>query len=185
MRIAIVYDCLYPHTVGGAERWYRDARGAAARAGTRSPISRGASGRREDPGPRSRRRGQPAAPLYTASGRRRIWPPLRFGLGVFWHLLRHGGRYDVVHSARSRTSRCSAPGSRCGCAGERRLVVDWFEVWSRDYWIEYLGPVGGRIGHAVQRLCVAAPRSQLRLLAPARAAAAATAEGHRAPLTGV
>src|ERR671934_17472 len=23
MRIAIVYDCLFPYTVGGAERWYR------------------------------------------------------------------------------------------------------------------------------------------------------------------
>ena len=24
MRICIVYDCLFPHTVGGAERWYRN-----------------------------------------------------------------------------------------------------------------------------------------------------------------
>ncbi len=24
MRICIVYDCLYPYTVGGAERWYRN-----------------------------------------------------------------------------------------------------------------------------------------------------------------
>ena len=23
MRICLIYDCLYPHTVGGAERWYR------------------------------------------------------------------------------------------------------------------------------------------------------------------
>ena len=23
MRICLVYDCLFPHTVGGAERWYR------------------------------------------------------------------------------------------------------------------------------------------------------------------
>ena len=24
MRVCLVYDCLFPHTVGGAERWYRD-----------------------------------------------------------------------------------------------------------------------------------------------------------------
>ncbi len=24
MRICIVYDCLYPYTIGGGERWYRD-----------------------------------------------------------------------------------------------------------------------------------------------------------------
>ena len=24
VRICLVYDCLYPYTVGGAERWYRE-----------------------------------------------------------------------------------------------------------------------------------------------------------------
>src|SRR5215216_2946222 len=24
MRVCLVYDCLFPYTVGGAERWYRD-----------------------------------------------------------------------------------------------------------------------------------------------------------------
>ena len=39
-----------------------------------------------------------------------------------------------------------------------RLVVDWHEVWSGDYWREYLGPVGGRIGQAVQSLCLRVPQ---------------------------
>ena len=24
MRVCLVYDCLYPFTIGGAERWYRN-----------------------------------------------------------------------------------------------------------------------------------------------------------------
>ena len=24
MRVCVAYDCLYPYTVGGAERWYRN-----------------------------------------------------------------------------------------------------------------------------------------------------------------
>jgi len=24
MRICVVYDCLFPYTVGGGERWYRN-----------------------------------------------------------------------------------------------------------------------------------------------------------------
>lgn len=24
MRVCLIYDCLFPHTVGGAERWYRN-----------------------------------------------------------------------------------------------------------------------------------------------------------------
>ncbi len=30
MRICILYDCLFPHTVGGAERWYRSLAGRLA-----------------------------------------------------------------------------------------------------------------------------------------------------------
>jgi glycosyltransferase involved in cell wall biosynthesis len=95
--------------------------------------------------------------LYAESGRRRTWPPLVFGAGVFWHLLRHGNRYDVVHT-------CAFPYfSLLAAAAVRpmwryRLVVDWFEAWSRNYWREYLGPVAGNIGWLVQRLCVRVPQ---------------------------
>jgi glycosyltransferase involved in cell wall biosynthesis len=37
-------------------------------------------------------------------------------------------------------------------------VVDWFEVWSRSYWHDYLGGVQGRIGALVQRACAAVPQ---------------------------
>jgi glycosyltransferase involved in cell wall biosynthesis len=76
---------------------------------------------------------------------------------VLWHLLRRGGRYDVVHTA-------SFPYfSLLAAALVRplrsfRLVVDWHELWSRDYWREYLGSAGGRIGEAVQALCLRVPQ---------------------------
>ena len=44
------------------------------------------------------RRGRSADGAVHGDGRRRILPPLVFGLGVLWHLLRHGRRYDVVHT---------------------------------------------------------------------------------------
>jgi glycosyltransferase involved in cell wall biosynthesis len=99
----------------------------------------------------------PRMALYTAGGRRRILPPLVFGLGVFLHLLRNGRRYDVVHA-------CAFPYfSLLSAALLRRvkgyaLEVDWFEVWSRSYWSDYLGPAGGRLGALVQRLCARVPQ---------------------------
>jgi glycosyltransferase involved in cell wall biosynthesis len=39
-----------------------------------------------------------------------------------------------------------------------RLAVDWFEVWSRDYWREYLGKRAGDVGWLVQRLCIRVPQ---------------------------
>ncbi len=38
------------------------------------------------------------------------------------------------------------------------LMVDWFEVWSRSYWLDYLGGAAGRVGALVQRLCARVPQ---------------------------
>ncbi len=156
MRICVVYDCLFPHTVGGAERWYRNlALRLAAEGHEVTYLTLRQWGRGEVPdlpgvrvavaGPRMR--------LYSGPGQRRVLPPLVFGAGVLWHLLLRGRRYDVVHTA-------SFPYFSLLAAAAVRplhrfpLVVDWIELWTREYWREYLGAIGGRIGWAVQRACV-------------------------------
>ncbi len=155
MRICLVYDCLFPHTVGGAERWYRNLGERLAADGhdvtylTLRQWDRG-----EDPGVLGVRviAVGPRMALY-AGGRRRILPPVVFGLGVLWHLLWRGRRYDVVHTASfPYFSLLTAGALRRACG--YRLVVDWHEVWSRDYWIEYLGARAGLVGAAIQQLCV-------------------------------
>ena len=152
MRILIVYDCLFPHTIGGAERWYRNLAERLADEGhdvTYLTLRQWPRGERPDVrGVRVRVAG-PRLALYTADGRRRIAPPLVFGAGVLWHLLRHGRGYDVVHTASFPYFSLLAAGL-LRRAGHYRLVVDWHELWSREYWREYLGPVGGRIGWLVQ-----------------------------------
>ena len=181
MRIAIVYDCLFPNTVGGAERWYRNL---ADRLGERDEITylTRRQWREEGPGTSFETIAvSPWSELYTHSGRRRIWPPLRFGLGVFWHLLRHGRRYDAVHSA--SFPYFSLLGARFGLSLSRsraRLIADWHEVWGPDYWRSYLGPLKGRIGFAVERLCLRLPDRSFTFsrLAEGRL----RAYGHRAPI---
>src|SRR6202035_578610 len=100
MRICIVYDCLFPYTVGGAERWYRSLAERLAGAGhqvTYLTLRQWEAGEaRAIPGVNVIAVG-PRMQLY-AHGRRRIAPPLVFGAGVLWHLLRHGRRYDVIHT---------------------------------------------------------------------------------------
>jgi glycosyltransferase involved in cell wall biosynthesis len=160
MRVCLVYDCLFPYTVGGAERWYRNLGERLAADGhevTYLTLRQWGRAERADvPGVRVVSAG-PHMELYASGGRRRVLPPLVFGVGVLWHLLRHGRRYDVVHTA-------SFPYfSLLAAALVRplrrfRLVVDWFELWSAEYWREYLGPVGGRVGGAVQALCLRVPQ---------------------------
>jgi glycosyltransferase involved in cell wall biosynthesis len=160
MRICLVYDCLFPYTVGGGERWYRSLAARLAGEGhevtylTLRQWDRG--GRGEVPGVRVVAVG-PRMSLYAEGGRRRILPPLVFGAGVLWHLLRRGRRYDVVHtSSFPYFSLLAAAAARP--LGGFRLVVDWFEVWSESYWREYLGTLGGRIGNTVQAICLRVPQ---------------------------
>jgi glycosyltransferase involved in cell wall biosynthesis len=156
MRVCIVYDCLFPYTVGGGERWYRSlARRLAAEGHEVTYLTLRQWPRAEAPdggeGVRVRAVG-PRMALYAPSGRRRILPPLAFGVGVLWHLLRHGRRYDIVDtSSFPYFSLLAAALARP--LGRYELVVDWFEVWSDSYWREYLGGVGGRVGSRVQRAC--------------------------------
>lgn len=160
VRVCLAYDCLYPYTVGGAERWYRNLAERLAAEGHEVTYA-------------TRLQWEPSAPpqidgvrvlavsraegLYGPDGNRRIGQALRFGRGMLGHLLRHGREYDVVHL-------CSFPyfsvlAAALARPGARyRIVVDWFEVWSPQYWRGYLGPVGGRVGLAVQRLCARVPQ---------------------------
>lgn len=160
MRVCLIYDCLYPCTIGGAERWYRNVGERLAAEGHEVTYLTLRQWERSEPpdvvgvdvvavGPR--------LALYTGSGRRRVGPPVVFGLGVLWHLLRYGRRYDVIHTASfPYFSLLAAALTRP--LGRFRLIVDWHELWSDDYWRDYLGPIGGRVGAAVQLACLRVPQ---------------------------
>ena len=158
MRVCLVFDCLYPHSVGGGERWYR-------------AVADGISRRGYDVTYLTLRQWGPAGPdvpgvtviavggnleLY-AGGRRSIGAQLRFALGVFRHLARHGGQYDVVQTPALHLSLLAVLFARS--IRGFGLVVDWFEVWRRAYWLEYLGPVAGRLGWFGQRLSARSPHA--------------------------
>jgi glycosyltransferase involved in cell wall biosynthesis len=160
VRVCLVFDCLYPHSVGGGERWYR-------------AVADGISGRGYDVTYLTLRQWGPAGPdvprvtviavggnleLY-AGGRRSIGAQLRFALGVFRHLVRHGGQYDVVQTPALHLSLLAVLFARS--IRGFGLVVDWFEVWRRAYWLEYLGPVAGRLGWFEQRLSARSPHAAL------------------------
>jgi glycosyltransferase involved in cell wall biosynthesis len=160
VQVCIVYDCLFPNTIGGAERWYRNVAEALAAEGhdvTILTLRQWEPGDEPDvPGVRVVAVG-PRFALYTSGGRRRLLPPIAFGLGVFRHLLRRGRRYDVVHTASFPYFSLLAV-SAVRRRGRYRIVVDWHEVWTREYWHEYLGRLGGRVGWRVQRACLRVPQ---------------------------
>ena len=165
LRVALVYDAIYPYQKGGGERRFRALAEQLAAGGCDVDLygMRGWTGRaplQVSPGVRlnglcrSRR-------MYTRSGRRSIVQSLLFGIACLKLL---GRRFDVIDC-------CGFPffslfACRLVATVRRRpLVSTWHEVWGTAYWREYLGPTAGRVGALVERLAVTLPD---RIICPSR-----------------
>jgi glycosyltransferase involved in cell wall biosynthesis len=151
MRICIVYDCLFPWTIGGAERWYRALGERLAADGHEVTYL---TLRQWDEADTPMVPGVKVIPvagrmLLYDGGKRRVLPPILFGIGIFLHFLRYGRRYDYVHTASFPFFSLLAIGA-LRPVFSYRIAVDWIEVWTRDYWRSYLGSLGV-IGWWVQR----------------------------------
>jgi glycosyltransferase involved in cell wall biosynthesis len=157
VRVCLVYDHLYPATIGGGERWMHDLALALAREGHEVTYLTMRHWTDDPPALRGVEIIDlvPASAVYT-DARRSLGPPVRFGLAVGRYLRRHGARFDVVHTAAFPYFPLLAAGVTRR-RSQYRLVADWYEVWSRRYWRRYAGSVVGPIGWLVQRRCVRLP----------------------------
>ncbi len=155
MRIAVVFDCLFPWTMGGGERLYRVFAEEFAAAGHKVTYLT-----------RQQWDGEPPVvkdidvtvvstdrELYDATGTRTLGPAIRFAHGLFNHLRKHRADYDAVLVCATPATNVLAV--RAALARTKVIVnVDWPEVWRPDQWRAYSGPVIGRLASATQRLAV-------------------------------
>ncbi len=153
MRVALIYDAVYPYVAGGVER-RNYALAAAARADHEVALY-GLAYWRDDPSQRLPHckyvAVAPAMALYTRAGRRSLLEPFIFAIGLFWALLR--SQEDVWDVA--SFPYVSVPVARLMSLVKRRpLVVTWLEYWG-DYWYEYLGRAGtiGKLFEALALRC--------------------------------
>jgi len=158
VRICLVYDHVFPQTIGGTERFMRDL---ALKLAARNHEVTYLTMRHWDGEP-PQLDGVELVALarpgrIRAEERRSFFPPVRFGFAVALHLWRRGRRYDVLHTAAFPYFPLLAAGLLRRRSGYR-IVVDWHEVWTRRYWRRYAGPAGGTIGWLVQRACIRIPQ---------------------------
>ena len=149
MKIAFVYDAIYPYRVGGVEkRIYELSRRLAAR-GHEIHIY----GLKEWDGEASFIKDHvwyhgsgKSVPFYT-HGRRSIHEACYFGWIILAPLLKE--HFDVIDCQNFPYFACFSVAFAAKIRG-CRFVITWHEVW-KDYWADYLG-ISGLPGIALERL---------------------------------
>jgi glycosyltransferase involved in cell wall biosynthesis len=157
MRIAILYDCVYPYTIGGVERRVREiGRRLAARGHEVHHF-----GMTFWDGPGTIEEGgvhihgvSPASPLYSG-GRRAILPAARYAGSLFLPLL--SGNFDLIDAQQFPYLHC-LPAAFAAAARRIPLVVTWHEVWG-PYWKDYLGRAMGIVGELTEQIVARLPAS--------------------------
>ena len=153
MRIALVFDTLFPVTKGGAERWFTALAGELAASGHDvTYVTSHRAGPSHDH-PFSVVEVSRGGELYDAEGNRRLLPSIQFAVGVGRYLRRNRRRFDAVYV--HQTPLLSVVAARLALGRSVPWAVEWIEWWSKDYWHRYSPGVVGRVGWLVQRLALA------------------------------
>jgi len=148
MKIAFVYDAIYPYVKGGVEKRIWELAIRLSRRGHDVHLF----GMKFWDGKDSIIREGiclhgvcPAHELYSG-GRRSLWQPLYFSIRLIGPLLRE--KCDIIDCQQFPYFSCITTGF---VAKIRKipLTITWIEVWG-DYWYEYLG-IPGFLGKIIER----------------------------------
>jgi glycosyltransferase involved in cell wall biosynthesis len=158
MRLAFAYHRAAPETLGGAERYYATlCEGLAAAGEDVAYLTR----HLWDGGGREiERRGVRMVAVARGGARFRraeageLAPKLTYAVALAWHLLRHGGRYDVVHVCCFPYPAVLAASAGLLMHRRTRLVVDWHEVHPPERWRARRGRWLGAVGAGLQSLAL-------------------------------
>lgn len=151
LKIAFVYDMLYPYNVGGVELRNDALARRLAELGHEVHLF----GVKMWDGEGTQKNGQVyyhGISRYSGgnrfSGRRKVWEPLLFSIRLFPELVRVNP--DVID--------CSAfpylPAFTCKIVSKLKaipLVISWHQYWG-DYWLHYKGIVVGAFGYFIEKI---------------------------------
>jgi glycosyltransferase involved in cell wall biosynthesis len=149
MKIAFVYDAVYPYRIGGVEKRIAELSRRLAERGHDVHVF----GLQAWAGDACFSRdgvhvhGIGKAPEFYTSGRRSISEAVYFGRKIFIPLLRE--RFDIIDCQNFPYLHCM-PVSFVAGIKKIPLVITWHEVWG-EYWSEYLG-TPGYVGKALEKL---------------------------------
>ena len=148
VRMAVVYDSLFPLTMGGGERLYRRLAELLGARGIRTDyITRMFEG--DSTANEFHVVGVWRGEIYDSGGIRTTAGAVAFAFAVFRYFVRHRRRYDAVLA--SALPVLTALAVRLALAGSStRVIADWLEVWPAAKWRAYSGALSGTLAFLLQ-----------------------------------
>jgi len=147
MKIAIIYDPIYPYVIGGGENRNWEIAKRLAKNSSYQVYLIGMKyweGHKEIIKEGVHLVGVcRAIPLYNKKGSRSLFEPFYFGFYVFRHLL--GNSYDIIDCGNFPYLSCIAIrlAILCNrCARLAKFIITWHEIWGKRQWINYAGKIG-------------------------------------------
>jgi glycosyltransferase involved in cell wall biosynthesis len=152
-RAAVVYDCLFPLSVGGGERVYRRIAEVLVERGFVTDYVTRRVWDGDPPEASFRPVGVWAGEIYDPEGVRRTTAALAFAGRVLRHFLGRRRKYDIVMA--SALPPLTALAVRIALLGSgTRVVADWLEVWPAAKWRAYAGGLSGSLAAWLQALAI-------------------------------
>jgi len=153
MKIAYVYDTIYPYTLGGVEKWIWQLSLRLARLGHEVHIF----------GPKFwtgenvfNKEGvylhgvcSPPKKRFV-EGKRSIGWPIYFAVRVLPPLLKE--RFDIIDCQNFPYFPCFSA-KIASKVRKSKLIITWHEVWD-SWWYSYLGRVKGFMGKTIEQMCL-------------------------------
>jgi len=147
LRILLLYDCLYPASVGGVEHRNHELARALVARGHRVTLAGFAEAPSSPaPGIEILPVGRPGR-LYTEAGKRSALSAARLARGAAAIDL---APFDVIETANIPYAHLPVLAARCHRA-RKPLVVTWHEYWGM-YWRQYLGGASWPVYAGIERL---------------------------------
>jgi glycosyltransferase involved in cell wall biosynthesis len=145
LSVLLVYDCIYPDSIGGVEHRNHQIAEQLAKRGHRAVLAgwRDSAGRNTQPILDMRLRTK----IYSASGKRSPIASLRFAAACLFLPIR---QFDVIETANIPYMHIIPLAIRCRLAG-KPLVITWHEYWGA-YWRSYVGPTRAPVFAAMEWL---------------------------------
>ncbi len=147
LSILLVYDCVYPESIGGVEHRNHEIAKALARRGHRVTVGGWTSAPRRIDERVDVLRLRFVTPLYAPDGKRSVKASIRYALACMLVPIRN---YDVIETANIPYLHLFPLAIRCLIA-RRRLVVTWYEYWGK-HWRQYVGHVRAPLFALIERL---------------------------------